>query len=253
VVEFFGRQEMKNVQSAKRVAVVVAHADDEVLGCGGTLKRHTLSGDEVWTIILADGESSRLDGDAAAKRTVGHLIEKRKQATVNASSVLGIQHIETHDFPDNQMDTCPLLDIVKAIEGHFSSIAPHIVYTHHFGDVNVDHRIVHEAVITACRPMPSCAVEQLLFFETPSSTEWQAPHSGKAFLPNWFVDISETLPDKLAALKCYKDEMRAWPHARSYKAVEHLARWRGATVGCEAAEAFTLGRAIRVVGGARKL
>jgi N-acetylglucosamine malate deacetylase 1 len=243
---------MEKVQSPKRVAVVVAHADDEILGCGGTLKRHTLSGDEIWTIILADGESSRL-ADTAAKETVGHLIEKRKQATVNASSLLGIQHIKTHDFPDNQMDKCPLLDIVKVVERHFESIAPNIVYTHHFGDVNVDHRIVHEAVVTACRPMPSRAVEQLLFFETQSSTEWQPSHSGKAFLPNWFVDISETLSDKLAALKCYDDEMRSWPHARSYKAVEHLARWRGASVGCEAAEAFTLGRAIRFVGGAREL
>jgi LmbE family N-acetylglucosaminyl deacetylase len=121
-----------------------------------------------------------------------------------------------------------------------------VVYTHHAGDLNVDHQRVSQAVMTACRPQPGCAVKKIAFFEIPSSTEWQSPSSGPAFAPNWFVDISGTLDTKLKALKAYHGEIRPWPHARSYEAVEHLARWRGATVGCDAAEAFVIGRKISV-------
>ena len=230
----------------ERVAVVVAHADDEVLGCGGTLKRHTLSGDEVLTIVLADGETSRYaSGEPVENLELKARIAARRENAERAGAILGVQHIHLHEFPDNRLDTQPLLDIIKVIEGHFKEFRPDTVYTHHSGDVNVDHRIVHEAVITACRPGPGTSVERLLFFETASSTDWQPAHSAQAFLPNWFVDIEATLGDKFTALKCYDDEMRPWPHPRSYKGIEHLARWRGAMVGCGAAEAFILGRSIR--------
>jgi len=226
-----------------RIAVIVAHADDEVLGCGGTLKRHTLAGDEVWTIVMADGETSRYADPSVADAKAR--IVRRQEAAKQASDILGVQHMHLHAFPDNRLDTKPLLDIVKAVERHIHEIQPHIIYTHHAGDVNVDHRLVHEAVITACRPGPGHPVEDLLFFETLSSTEWQPAHSAQPFLPNWFVDISSTLEHKLAALKHYDEEMRPWPHPRSYEGVEHLARWRGITVGCAAAEAFILGRRLR--------
>jgi LmbE family N-acetylglucosaminyl deacetylase len=242
-VEFRGGEEM-TAPSNKRVAVVVAHADDEVLGCGGTLKRHTLSGDEVWTIVLADGETSRYV-DASDNESVRARIAERTQSAQKASQALGVQHTHVHEFPDNRLDTRPLLEIVRVVEQHIQQIGPDMVYTHHAGDVNVDHRLVHEAVITACRPGPGHPVRDLLFFETLSSTEWQPAHSAQAFLPNWFVDISETLDHKLAALRNYDEEMRPWPHPRSYEGVAHLARWRGASVGCAAAEAFILGRRIR--------
>jgi LmbE family N-acetylglucosaminyl deacetylase len=225
-----------------RIAVVVAHADDEVLGCGGTLKRHTLAGDEVWTIVMADGETSRYADPSVADAKAR--IVRRQEATKQASYVLGVQHTHLHAFPDNRLDTKPLLDIVKAVEHHIREIQPHIVYTHHAGDVNIDHQLVHEAVVTACRPGPNHPVEQMLFFETASSTEWRPPHSALAFLPNWFVDITQTLEFKLAALRHYDDEMRPWPHPRSYEGIERLAQWRGASVGCAAAEAFMLGRRI---------
>ena len=120
-----------------------------------------------------------------------------------------------------------------------------MVYSHWIGDVNIDHRRIHEAVVAACRPQPGHPVESLLFFEVASSTEWQTPGSAPAFQPNWFVDISATLDTKLAALAAYQAELRDWPHPRSTRGVEHLARWRGSTVGCEAAEAFVLGRHLR--------
>jgi LmbE family N-acetylglucosaminyl deacetylase len=232
-----------SLRIGRRIAAVVAHADDEALGCGGTLRRHALAGDKVWIIILADGETSR--SSTLAATASGDAVARREAAARAAAEILGAQHVIIHRFPDNRLDTCALLDIIKVIEGHIEEFSPDTVYTHHAGDVNVDHRRVHEAVVTACRSQPSHPVETLLFFETISSTEWQPPSSAPPFLPNWFVDISGTLEAKLSALHAYGDEMRAWPHPRSYEGVTHLARWRGATVGCEAAEAFVLGRAIK--------
>jgi len=137
-----------------------------------------------------------------------------------------------------------LLDVVKIVERELAAARPELVYTHHSGDVNVDHRIAHDAVIAAVRPQPGNRVRGLYFFETPSSTEWRPPTSMRGFEPAHFVDVSRTLDRKLAALRAYDSEMRAWPHPRSYRAVEHLARWRGAIVGVEAAEAFETGRSI---------
>jgi LmbE family N-acetylglucosaminyl deacetylase len=116
--------------------------------------------------------------------------------------------------------------------------------THHAGDVNIDHRIVHDAVIAACRPQPLYPVTELLFFEIASSTEWRPPGSGLMFNPNYFIDISAHVEVKMKALEAYRDELRQFPHPRSVRAVETLARWRGSTVGIEAAEAFILGRKI---------
>lgn len=146
------------------------------------------------------------------------------------------------EFPDNRMDTIALLAITKAVETLIAEHQPEMVFTHHAGDVNIDHRRMHEAVVTACRPQYDHPVKTLLCFEVPSSTEWQLPGSAPTFAPNWFVDISETLDRKLAALEAYAAELRTWPHPRSRQGIEHLAHWRGATVGVDAAEAFILGR-----------
>ena len=138
------------------------------------------------------------------------------------------------------MDSLDRLDLIKRIEECVERHQPKCVYVHHAGDVNVDHRRLHEAVVTACRPTPGHVVKRLLSFEVPSSTEWQPPGSAQAFKPNWFVEISDRWERKRDALEAYSSEMREWPHARSLEAVEHLARWRGAQVGVDAAEAFCL-------------
>jgi len=223
----------------RRVAVIVAHADDEVLGCGGTIRKHTRAGDTVSVIILADGETSR------GSQPNDKAIEQREKSARAAAEILGVKNVEIHRFPDNRLDSIARLDIIKVVEQDINDAMTDVVYTHHAGDLNVDHRRVHEAVVTACRPQLGHPVQTLLFFETPSSTEWQPPGSGQPFLPNWFVDISDVLERKMAALRVYNSELRSWPHPRSLEGVEHLARWRGATIGCAAAEAFMLGREIR--------
>jgi len=224
----------------KTVLVIAAHPDDEVLGCGGTIAKHVASGDEVHVTILAEGATSRDERRDREKRTSE--LSGLADAAHKANDLLGVRMLTMYDFPDNRMDSVDLLDIVKVVESQISRIHPDIIYTHHAGDVNIDHQRIHEAVVTACRPLPQQYVKTLLFFEIPSSTEWQITGSAPPFLPNWFVNVEQTLEKKIEALKLYAPEMRAWPHARSLKAVEYLARWRGASVGCEAAEAFVLGR-----------
>lgn len=225
-----------------KVLIVVAHPDDEVLGCGGTIVKHTQQGDEVCTLILAEGLTSRDNKRMPEKHT--DTLKCLADAAHKANKILGVTSLSLHQFPDNRMDSVDLLDIVKVVEDFILQIKPDIIYTHHYGDLNIDHRITNKAVVTACRPTPSFFVQTVLFFEVPSSTEWQTD-TQKAFVPNWFVDISNTWGLKLKALESYSIEMRDWPHARSVKAVEHLARWRGASVGLEAAEAFMLGRQIK--------
>lgn len=222
------------------ILVVAAHPDDEVLGCGATIARHAKAGDQVHVLILAEGLTSR-SAQRDRNQAAGALSELA-QAAEAANQLLGVASLQLHDFPDNRMDSLDRLDVIKAVEAAIDQHRPQLVYTHHAGDVNIDHRRIHEAVVTACRPTPNLPVDTLLFFEVASSTEWQTAGSGPAFLPNWFVDVTKTLELKLRALEAYRSEMRAWPHARSLEALEHLARWRGATVGVGAAEAFVLGR-----------
>ncbi|NWG87656.1 MAG: PIG-L family deacetylase [Hydrogenophilaceae bacterium] len=222
-----------------KVLVVAAHPDDEVLGCGGTIARHSDQGDEVAIVILAEGATSR--ASQRDRTAMSADLDRLGSAAQRAGAILGAS-VTLHDFPDNRMDSVDLLDVVKRIEAVIETFRPDTVYTHHAGDVNIDHRIVHQAVVTACRPMPGQCVRTLLFFEVASSTEWQPPGTAPAFQPNWFVPIETTLGRKIQALQAYAEEMRAFPHARSVEAVEHLARWRGAGVGAAAAEAFMLGR-----------
>jgi len=221
-----------------KILVVAAHPDDEVIGCGGTIARHADAGDQVQVLIVAEGATSRQNN-----RNRGQVTEELSvlaKAAKTAGAILGAQGVELLDLPDNRLDSLDRLDLIKQIENRVVRHQPQVVYLHHAGDVNVDHRRLHEAVVTACRPTPGQPVRRLLSFEVASSTEWQPPGSAPAFQPNWFVDISAQWPRKREALAAYASEMRPWPHARSLEALEHLARWRGAQVGVEAAEAFCL-------------
>ena len=222
------------------ILVVAAHPDDEVLGCGGSIAKWTQSGDDVHVLILAEGATARdkTRDRESRKSELSQLVE----STHEAGGILGVKSVTLLDFPDNRMDSLDLLDVVKEVEKFIEKLQPQVIVTHHGCDLNVDHQIVHQAVITACRPQPGYPVRRILSFEVSSATEWQSSTVGSSFVPNWFEDISKTLDMKIKALEAYQSEMREWPHARSIKAVEHLARWRGATVGCEAAEAFMLVR-----------
>ena len=223
---------------AQRVLVVAAHPDDEVLGCGGTIACHAEAGDQVQVLIVAEGATSRQQQRDRLQAT--QELSLLAQAARKAGAILGASGVELLDLPDNRLDSLDRLDLIKRIEECIERHQPQVVYVHHVGDVNVDHRRLHEAVVTACRPTPGHSVQRLLSFEVASSSEWQPPGSAPAFQPNWFVDISAHWPRKREALAAYASEMRPWPHARSMEALEHLARWRGAQVGVEAAEAFCL-------------
>ena len=222
--------------------VVAAHPDDEVLGCGASIYKWATAGDDVHVLILAEGITSRdisLESNASSAA-----LDELAEAARAASRILTVSSLSLHDFPDNSMDTVRFLDIVKIVETFVSKLTPNVVVTHHAGDLNIDHRITHNAVLTACRPLPDCCVKLILCFETPSATEWQSPVFNQPFTPNWFEDVSQTFDVKLKALEAYESEMRNWPHSRSIESVQNLARWRGASVGVEAAEAFMLIRQI---------
>jgi N-acetylglucosamine malate deacetylase 1 len=222
--------------------IIAAHPDDEILGCGGSIAKWSRAGHKVYVLIMAEGVTSR---DNSRDRIASQKeLAKLTNSAMEAGKILGVQSVKLLDFPDNRMDSIDLLDVVKTIEDHIENLQPEVVVTHHSGDLNVDHIIIHKAVITACRPQPGAIVKQILSFEVPSATEWQSPTINNPFVPNWFEDISDTIDLKVKALEAYKSEMREWPHARSIKALEHLAKWRGTTIGYQAAEAFMLIRRI---------
>jgi N-acetylglucosamine malate deacetylase 1 len=219
------------------ILVVVAHPDDEVLGAGGVMALHGARGDVVDTIIVADGETSR-SGDKPAD------VMGRERAAVRAAEVLGSRAPQLLGFPDQRLDTVPLLDIVQKIEATAIRLLPSLIYTHSLHDLNADHRIVARAVLTAFRPVQDSTVGAIYACEIASSTEWMPATPAEAFLPRRFVDISGTLKKKLEALRCYDAEMRPFPHPRSFAAIEALAHWRGASAGLHAAEAFDILREI---------
>lgn len=221
----------------KTVLIVAAHTDDEALGCGGTIARHVAEGDAVHAVFMADGVSSRPDMAADD-------LDRRMVAAKRSHEILGLQRVEYLGLPDNRMDGLPLLDVVQTLEVVIQAVAPQVIYTHHHGDLNIDHSVTNQAVMTACRPQPGSSVREIYCFEVLSSTEWATPQR-EPFVPNVFVNISDFLDIKLRALQAYQLEMRPAPHSRSIEHAEYLARHRGHSVGVAAAEAFVAIRQIR--------
>ena len=219
----------------KKVLVVAAHPDDEVLGCAGTIVQHIRRGDKVSFLFMTNGEGARAHEDQQ--------VESRLDAAKNAALALGVTDVTMLLFPDNQMDTVSLLEIVKEIEDKVRQFKPSIIYTHFGGDLNIDHQITYQAVLTANRPQPEHHVSSIYCFEVPSSTEW-APLHGCGFRPNLFVDIKGTEEEVTRAIDCYSKELRCWPHSRSIEAISSLKKWRGASVGLEKADAFMIEREI---------
>jgi LmbE family N-acetylglucosaminyl deacetylase len=223
-----------NVVSKNTVLVVAAHSDDEALGCGGTIAKHVDNGDDVFVVFMTDGVGARGSSDGS---------DERHTASDKALSLLGVKKAYRFDFPDNQMDSVPLLSVAKSVETVLSDVSPNIVYTHFSGDLNVDHQITHKAVMTACRPQSWCSVKEIYCFEVLSATEWNSK-SISAFIPQKIVDISAQWKRKTDALACYHEEMRQAPHSRSIECVKALACLRGATHGVDKAEAFFVERIV---------
>ncbi|MEK6780156.1 MAG: PIG-L deacetylase family protein [Bacteroidota bacterium] len=225
---------------SKRIMLVVAHPDDELLGPGGTM--HRLAAEHQCTIraiILGEGITSRSD-----KRDRKHwkdTLTKHKENIENARKLIGYESVGIFDFPDNRFDSVDLLDIVKTVENEKAAFAPEIIFTHHGGDLNIDHRYTFEAVMTACRPLPNEKVKTIITFETPSGTEWQASNDPRHFAPNLFFEIGEEdLRAKIQGMQCYEFERREFPHPRSPQALQILAQRWGIAIGTVYAEAFML-------------
>jgi len=227
-----------------KVLVVAAHPDDEILGCGGTMARLAREGHEVHIAIMAEGMTSRYaQRQAADSAKLSHL---HRQAEA-ASRKVGAKGVTLFKLPDNRLDTVPLIEVVKLVEELVQRLLPEAIYTHHPGDLNVDHGVVHRAVLTATRPMIGQPVRDIYAFEIASSTEWAFQGIAPAMRPNVFVDIAASLDAKLEAMACYDTETRPFPHPRSPEALRAIAARWGSVVGCAAAEAFELVRSLRPV------
>jgi LmbE family N-acetylglucosaminyl deacetylase len=223
----------------RNILVVAAHPDDETLGLGGTIACHASLGDHVSVLFLTDGVRSRnKTTDTALEKAA----ERRRVAATSALLELGATVHAFGSFPDNALDTVPLLEIVRFVENAKDVLRPKLIYTHHGGDLNIDHRLAAQAVMTAFRPQPHETWESIHAFEVPSSTGWGDEGAGLAFAPDTFIDVTPWWNHKAAALKCYEEEMRPAPHARSHDALEALARWRGASAGFLYAEALVTRR-----------
>jgi LmbE family N-acetylglucosaminyl deacetylase len=222
------------------VLCIGAHPDDEVLGVGGTLARHAANGTDVHVCLLSDGVTSRYDEEDSAREE----IQQRRDRARRACETLGAT-VSLHGFPDNSFDTVPLLDIVQTIEAEIEEHEPTVVYTHHYGDLNMDHELACRATVTATRPLADSGVERVLAFETLSATEWSVPEPSNAFQPTAFIDIEDYLDAKLEALSVYEQELREPPHPRTTETVRQNAEVWGAKAGLGAAEPFELLREVR--------
>jgi len=233
------RLKTKNQIMEKRdvALVIVAHADDETLGAGGTIAKHAERGESVYCLSMTDGIGAR--GAVAKSET-----QKRRVASENAAKTLGFIWLEGGRFPDNALDTVPLLEIVKVIEKVKSAVNPTLVYTHSAADLNIDHRIVNQAVLTAFRPQPNEKCVEIRAFEVPSATDFGSGNFAAPFTPNLYIGIEKTWAKKLNGLIQYKSEMRPAPHARSLEGLETLAKYRGNQAGLPMAEAFQILRKI---------
>jgi len=228
----------------KKILVVVAHPDDELLGLGATM--HKLIHEQqccVRVIILGEGITSRSD-ERNPKKWSKELAIHRKNIE-DARKAIGYESVGVYDFPDNRFDTVALLDIIKVIEKEKEIFQPEIIFTHHGGDVNIDHQRTFEAVMTACRPLSHEKVHTVITFETPSGTEWIASSDPRKFIPNLFIEISkENVDAKIKGMESYEFEKRTYTHPRSPEALTVLAKQRGVIVGKKYAEVFCIIRSV---------
>jgi LmbE family N-acetylglucosaminyl deacetylase len=223
-----------------KVLVIVAHPDDELLGCGATMNKLINEYNcSIRVLILGEGITSRSD-QRDVKKWKSEL-ENHRSNIRTAANHIGYESVGIYNFPDNRFDSVALLDIVKTIEKEKAAFQPEIIFTHHGGDLNIDHQRTFEAVMTACRPMADELVKGIITFETPSGTEWRASSDPKHFIPNLFIEISDdNLNAKIKGMETYDYEKRAFPHPRSPKALKILAQRYGVMMGGDLYEAFQI-------------
>ena len=221
----------------ENVLVIVAHPDDETIGMGATIKRHSMMGDNIFVVSMTNGVGSR--SKSSDKEVKGREIQAE-----NASKVLGFKWIERYDFKDNSLDSYPLIKIIKSIEKVKSKIKPSLVYTHSGSDLNIDHRVISNSVFTAFRPQPNEICKEIRLFEISSATDFSHESIASIFNPNLFINIQKTWKYKALALEGYGKEIKNYPHTRSLEGLQNLAKVRGNQVGIFMAEAFQVARKI---------
>lgn len=215
------------------VLILVAHPDDETISMAGTICKHVKNGDKVYAVSMTDGVGARNEKDKKK-------VNERENSKKKASKLLGFTWGKCYNFKDNCMDSYPLLKIIKTIEKVKQIYKPTIVYTHSAADLNIDHRVLVNAVLTAFRPTPMEACKEIRLFEVASSTDYGITSVTSKFDPNLFINIKDEWNLKLNALNCYYKEMREYPHSRSLVSIKNLAKLRGNQVGYEFAEAFQI-------------
>jgi len=216
--------------------VIATHPDDEVLGCGGIIRKFAVAGADIHVLIVTRGVPDIFPEE---------LIKETRRELSQAHDLLGVTNTHFLDFPAPRLDTVPVSEVATAIKGILDAIKPDEVYIPHVGDMHIDHRITGEAAMVACRPRSANKLSGLYAYETLSETDWAAPFAATVFIPNYFVDITQELDDKLRAMSCYKTQLYPIPSNRSLESLTALARLRGGTIYVPYAEAFEVIRIIR--------
>ena len=221
---------MKKSDELIKILVVASHPDDEVLGCGGTIEKHSKRSDEVYLCVVTKAYTPDWSEE---------FIQNRPKEVERANKILGIKKTYFLDYPTVKLDTIPQKELNESISNVVNEVDPDIVYIPHKGDLNKDHRLVFETSLVATRP-GNQKIKRILSYETLSETEWG--QSIEPFIPNVYVDISETFEKKIEAMMAYESELKQYPHPRSLVIIEALAKKRGSEVGVKFAEAFILVR-----------
>lgn len=230
---------LRLLKMSKKILIVVAHPDDEVLGCFGTVARLIKEGYEAYTLILGEGKTSR-DNERIVENKQEE-IRVLNTEIQRANNLIGIKKVFIDNFPDNRFDSVDLLDIIKVISKVKEEVQPDIIFTHYEHDLNIDHQITYKAVITSTRPMLNESVKEIYSFEILSSTEWNYPIS---FSPDVYFDIESTISMKKSAMAEYKSELCKYPHPRSLEAIDLNAKYHGFRVGKYYIEAF---KSVRII------
>lgn len=217
----------------KKILVIAAHPDDEILGVGGTIPLLVKQKKQVDVLIFTDGSSAQYFNNKA-------ILEDKFGEATDANDVLGSNVLPRLDFPDMRLDTIAHIDKNIALGKIISSGGYDTVFIQDRTDINKDHNELFESTLVACRPYPGQTVKHLLSYYVNSSTEWGNLLKKAPFNPNVFIDISETIDLKLSAMEKYKTEMRDYPHPRSTEAIRTSAKYFGNMVGTEYAEPFHL-------------
>lgn len=217
-----------------RILVVAAHPDDEVYGMGGTLAKLSAQGHEVHVLIVTDGCTAQYAG----RPDLPKIIQKKQAEAREANRLLGVRQVHFGTFPDMRLDTVPHVELNRLIEETVDAVRPEAVYTHFYGDVNLDHQMVYRSTLVAVRPVPGQCVRELYCYRVPSSTEWSPQLGHTAFLPNMMEDINGFEEEKERALLAYQTEARPYPHPRSAQYIRETDWARGLEWGLGPAEAF---------------